>query len=110
MASKPVESAVRSKYWRSEKDSRKEVSGQEQRRPLLSEILTNKAPPPYTLSAYMAYLSQNQCLKNLEFIMDSSRYRKLVQASLLFLMELINFEDTTSKWKNAMDLRTRSRP
>ncbi len=46
------------------------------RRPTLSEILTNSAPPPWTLAAFMAYLSQNHCLETLEFTMDASRYRK----------------------------------
>ncbi|KAF1990958.1 regulator of G protein signaling superfamily, partial [Aulographum hederae CBS 113979] len=46
------------------------------RRPNLSEILANTAAPPWTLSAFMAYLSQNHCLETLEFTMDASRYRK----------------------------------
>ncbi|ORX98523.1 RGS domain-containing protein [Clohesyomyces aquaticus] len=46
------------------------------RRPNLSEILANTAPPPWTLSSFMAFLSQNHCLENLEFTMDASRYRK----------------------------------
>jgi len=46
------------------------------RRPNLSDILANNAPPPWTLSAFMAYLSQNHCLETLEFTMDATRYRK----------------------------------
>lgn len=46
------------------------------RRPTLHEVLANSAPPPWTLSAFMAYLSQNHCLETLEFTMDASRYRK----------------------------------
>ncbi|EDU47145.1 conserved hypothetical protein [Pyrenophora tritici-repentis Pt-1C-BFP] len=46
------------------------------RKPNLSEILNNTAPPPYTLTSFMAFLSQNHCLENLEFTMDASRYRK----------------------------------
>jgi hypothetical protein len=46
------------------------------RRPNLSDILANNSPPPWTLSAFMAYLSQNHCLETLEFTMDASRYRK----------------------------------
>ncbi|KAI9852883.1 MAG: hypothetical protein M1838_004442 [Thelocarpon superellum] len=45
-------------------------------RPTLAEILSNTAPPPWTLSAFMAYLSQNHCLETLEFTMDASRYRQ----------------------------------
>ncbi|KAF2461465.1 RGS domain-containing protein, partial [Lineolata rhizophorae] len=46
------------------------------RKPSLADILANTAPPPWTLTAFMAYLSQNHCLETLEFTMDASRYRK----------------------------------
>src|ERR1700712_5657694 len=46
------------------------------RRPTLQEVLSNTAPPPWTLSAFMAYLSQNHCLETLEFTMDANRYSK----------------------------------
>lgn len=42
--------------------------------PTLSEILCNSAPPPWTLSAFTAYLSQNHCLETLEFLLDAERY------------------------------------
>lgn len=45
------------------------------RLPTLAEVLTNQAPPPYTLSAFMAFLSQNHCLETLEFTLDASRYQ-----------------------------------
>ncbi|KZF25764.1 regulator of G protein signaling [Xylona heveae TC161] len=44
--------------------------------PTLADVLNNSAPPPFTLTAFMAYLSQNHCLENLEFTMDASRYQK----------------------------------
>ena len=45
-------------------------------RPSLTDVLSNSAPPPWTLSAFTAYLSQNHCLENLEFTMDAERYRE----------------------------------
>lgn len=45
------------------------------RMPSLQEILTDSAPQPYTLGAFMAYLSQNHCLETLEFTMEADRYR-----------------------------------
>ncbi|KAI9820560.1 MAG: hypothetical protein M1826_000863 [Phylliscum demangeonii] len=45
-------------------------------RPTLAEILANTAHPPWTLSAFMAFLSQNHCLETLEFTMDAARYRR----------------------------------
>ncbi|KAL8733340.1 MAG: hypothetical protein Q9166_002164 [cf. Caloplaca sp. 2 TL-2023] len=44
-------------------------------RPTLSDVLSNSSSPPWTLSAFTAYLSQNHCLENLEFTMDAERYR-----------------------------------
>ncbi|KAF2209024.1 hypothetical protein CERZMDRAFT_47998 [Cercospora zeae-maydis SCOH1-5] len=46
------------------------------RRPNLREILANTSPPPWTLVAFMAYLSNNHCLETLEFTMDAGRYKK----------------------------------
>ena len=54
----------------------KNIPNPQCRKPNLSEILANTAPPPYSLSSFMAFLSQNHCLENLEFTMDASRYRK----------------------------------
>ncbi|CAK7264930.1 hypothetical protein SEPCBS119000_001244 [Sporothrix epigloea] len=44
-------------------------------RPTLQDILANSAPPPWTLGAFMAYLSQNHCLETLEFTMEAERYQ-----------------------------------
>ncbi|KFY32617.1 hypothetical protein V493_00028 [Pseudogymnoascus sp. VKM F-4281 (FW-2241)] len=46
------------------------------RKPTLQEILSNSAPPPWTLSAFTAYLSQNHCSETLEFTRDASLYRE----------------------------------
>jgi hypothetical protein len=57
----------------------KNIQSPNNRRPNLAEILANTAPPPWTLASFMAFLSQNHCLENLEFTMDASRYRKHYQ-------------------------------
>ncbi|KAF4509557.1 hypothetical protein G6O67_003721 [Ophiocordyceps sinensis] len=44
------------------------------RPPSLKDILIDAAPPPWTLSAFMAYLSQNHCMETLEFTLDAQRY------------------------------------
>ncbi|CAM1509225.1 Fc.00g029640.m01.CDS01 [Cosmosporella sp. VM-42] len=44
------------------------------RPPSLHEILLDVSSPPWTLSAFMAYLSQNHCMESLEFTLDSQRY------------------------------------
>ncbi|KAH8799060.1 RGS domain-containing protein [Xylogone sp. PMI_703] len=49
-------------------------------RPTLREVLAGESSPPWTLSAFMQYLSQNHCLETLEFTMDASRYGKHYQA------------------------------
>ena len=43
-------------------------------RPTLDEVLNNTTPPPYTLSAFIQYLSQNHCLETLEFILEAKHY------------------------------------
>ncbi|KAJ5224098.1 hypothetical protein N7468_008640 [Penicillium chermesinum] len=49
-------------------------------RPTLDDVLANIAPPPYTLSAFMAYLSQNHCLETLEFTLEAKRYQETYYA------------------------------
>lgn len=56
------------------------VTFQSHRQPTLQEILSNSAPSPWTLSAFMAYLSQNHCLETLEFTMDAAKYEKQYHA------------------------------
>ncbi|RMZ77355.1 hypothetical protein DV737_g4401, partial [Chaetothyriales sp. CBS 132003] len=43
-------------------------------RPSLEDVLNNVAPPPYTLAAYTAFLSQQHCLETLEFVTGSRKY------------------------------------
>lgn len=42
--------------------------------PTLTEILLDVASPPWTLSAFTAYLSQNHCMETIEFTLDLQRY------------------------------------
>lgn len=44
-------------------------------RPTLDDILNRRSQPPYTLSAFTAYLSQQHCLETLEFTMDAKHYQ-----------------------------------
>ena len=43
-------------------------------RPTLEDVLNNRAPSPYTLAAYTAFLSQQHCLETLEFTTEAKRY------------------------------------
>ena len=45
-------------------------------RPLLTDVLANNASPPYTLSAFTAFLSQNHCLETLEFVLEARKYQQ----------------------------------
>ncbi|KAJ5135373.1 uncharacterized protein N7515_004651 [Penicillium bovifimosum] len=45
-------------------------------RPTLDDVLSDTMPPPYTLSEFIAYLSQKHCLETLEFIVEANRYRE----------------------------------
>jgi hypothetical protein len=42
--------------------------------PQLQDILADSASPPFSRSAFIAFLAQNHCLETLEFIMDAERY------------------------------------
>ena len=50
-------------------------------RPTLDDVLNNRAPQPYTLSAYMAFLSQQHCLETLAFTLDAKKYREKYDAA-----------------------------
>ncbi|KAL1971536.1 hypothetical protein VTN31DRAFT_2157 [Thermomyces dupontii] len=52
-------------------------------RPTLDEVLNNTAPFPYTLGAFMAYLSQNHCLETLEFTLEAKRYGESYRSLLV---------------------------
>lgn len=43
-------------------------------RPTLDDVLNNRAPSPYTLAAYTAFLSQQHCLETLEFVTEAKNY------------------------------------
>jgi hypothetical protein len=44
--------------------------------PTLNEVLKNTTPPPYSLGAFINYLTQIHCLETLEFILEVNRYRE----------------------------------
>lgn len=45
--------------------------------PQLDDILNDVAPFPYTLGAFIAFLSELRCLETVEFILETERYRRL---------------------------------
>lgn len=51
-------------------------------RPSLDDVLADRSQPPYTLTAFMAYLSQNHCLETLEFTLDAKRYGEHYEAAV----------------------------
>lgn len=63
-------------------------------RPTLDDVLGNTAPYPYTLGAFMAYLSQNHCLETLEFTMEAKRYRDTYRSVARMLGQNIVTADT----------------
>jgi hypothetical protein len=63
-------------------------------RPTLEEVLNNTAPPPYTLAAYTAFLSQQHCLETLEFVTEARKYAdKYDEALKEHSAESLNSED-----------------
>ncbi|KAF7179913.1 hypothetical protein CNMCM7691_008965 [Aspergillus felis] len=45
--------------------------------PRLDDILNDVAPFPYTLGAFIAFLSEHQCLETVEFLLETERYRRI---------------------------------
>ena len=77
--------------------------------PMLSEVLSNTAPPPYTLSAFTAFLSQNHCLETLEYTLAARKYReKYDQAAASHAGYPMNFDsgeiqDLLVDWRRMLD-------
>lgn len=73
--------------------------------PTLNEILLDTAPPPWTLTAFMAYLSQNHCMETLEFTLDSQRYTAFYEQ---FFSETTASEENREKvcawWEKLMQI------
>lgn len=43
-------------------------------RPTLEDVLTSRAPAPYTLDAFTAFLLEQHCLETLDFTLEAKRY------------------------------------
>lgn len=68
--------------------------------PTLTDILLGVSPPPWTLSAFIAFLSQNHCLETLEFTMDTQRYASTYAE--MSSQEGRNNECTSAMWERLM--------
>lgn len=56
--------------------NKKETSGilSPNYRPTLDDVLNGRAPAPYTLTAYTAFLSAQHCLETLDFVTEAKNY------------------------------------
>jgi len=79
-------------------------------RPTLDEVLNNTAPPPYTLAAYTAFLSQQHCLETLEFTTEAKKYAEKydeVSAQLAGIPLTVDTDegyDLIQDWKRILDI------
>ena len=79
------------------------------RRPTLHDVLSNTSLPPWTLSAFTAYLSQNHCLENLEFTTAADRYRKRYDSVITHTAGVISIPDADERenlrvsWRSIME-------
>lgn len=71
-------------------------------RPTLDDVLANAAPYPYTLGAFMAYLSQNHCLETLEFTMEAKRYGETYRS----VARMLNQDPIATECPQSQHLRT----
>lgn len=79
-------------------------------RPTLDDILNKRSQPPYTLSAFTAYLSQQHCLETLEFTMDAKQYQEKYAKSAAHLAGMpMNDDhedvyDLQQDWRRLLDV------
>ena len=79
-------------------------------RPTLDDVLNNRAPQPYTLSAYMAFLSQQHCLETLAFTLDAKKYREQYDtasahmAGMPLTYETDEGHDLQQEWTRMLDI------
>ena len=79
-------------------------------RPTLEDVLTEKAPKPYTLAAYTAFLTQQHCLETLDFTLEAKSYREKydIAAAQLAGMPLNNESvegyELQQEWQRVLDI------
>jgi Regulator of G protein signaling domain len=79
-------------------------------RPTLDDVLNNRAPQPYILSAFMAYLSQQHCLETLAFTLDAKKYREKYDTACANMAGMpLNYEsdegfDLQQEWARILDI------
>lgn len=79
-------------------------------RPTLDDVLNNKAPQPYTLSAYMAFLSQQHCLETLAFTLDAKKYHEKYDQTAAHMAGMpLNYEsdegyELQQDWTRMLDI------
>src|SRR2546423_770492 len=79
-------------------------------RPTLDDVLNSRAPQPYTLSAYMAFLSQQHCIETLAFTLDAKKYREKYDAASAHMAGMpLTYEsdegqDLQEEWTRILDI------
>ena len=82
-------------------------------RPTLDDVLNGRAPPPYTLAAYTAFLSEQHCLETLEFSVESKKYREKYDeavahlAGMPFTVETDEGFELQQDWTRILDIYIR---
>ncbi|EXJ77498.1 hypothetical protein A1O3_09724 [Capronia epimyces CBS 606.96] len=72
-------------------------------RPTLEDVLANKAPSPYTLAAFTAFLSQQHCLETLEFTTEAKKYADKYDEASASLAGMPITVDTQEGWELIQD-------
>ncbi|KAH9898620.1 hypothetical protein F4778DRAFT_792583 [Xylariomycetidae sp. FL2044] len=70
--------------------------------PSLQDILSDCAPPPWTLSAFTAFMSHNHCLETLEFILDAERYKYAYFQHLQGMLQ-VGSDEVASLWAKIIE-------
>jgi hypothetical protein len=90
-------------------DSDQKPNSMPPQRPTLLDVLKNIALPPYTLAAFIEFLSQQHCQEVLAFFSDALRYKSLFEDAVSFGRSKIHSStdegiNLIQTWTNLLDV------
>ncbi|KAL3952875.1 hypothetical protein ACCO45_012818 [Purpureocillium lilacinum] len=77
--------------------------------PTLDDVLSNSSPPPWTLHAFAAHLTQHHCLEALHFLLDAENYAICYEKQMNMSIKSPKITDSVPMlWRKLMQAYIRS--
>lgn len=77
--------------------------------PTLDDVLSNSSPPPWTLHAFAAHLTQHHCLEALHFLLDAENYAISYEKQMNMSIKSPKITDSVPMlWRKLMQAYIRS--